>query len=71
QWGLAIRLAQRLSGGVAGPLETVRLQRDDAGIALLLPRRHASLAGETVNRRLKQLGTAMGLEWQLKATGSA
>lgn len=69
QWGLAIRLAQRLSGGVAGPLERVALRRGDRGIELLLPRSHASLAGETVNRRLKQLGVAMGLGWRVNEKG--
>jgi exopolyphosphatase/guanosine-5'-triphosphate,3'-diphosphate pyrophosphatase len=67
QWGLAIRLAQRLSGGVAGPLEEARLRRDAGGIELLFPRSHAHLAGETVNRRLRNLGQAMGLAWRVTA----
>lgn len=67
QWGLAIRLAQRLSGGVAEPLRAADLQRDDAGIKLVLPHSHAGLAGETVNRRLKNLGQAMGLDWRVVA----
>ena len=65
QWGLAIRLAQRLSGGVAGPLGKAELRRDGSGIELILPRSHARLTGETVNRRLKNLGQAMGLEWRV------
>lgn len=68
QWGLAIRLAQRLSGGVAGPLETARLKVDERAISLILPGNHAGLAGETVNRRLKNLGQAMGLEWRISST---
>lgn len=65
QWGLAIRLAQRLSGGVAGPLGKAELRRHASGIELILPRSHARLTGETVNRRLKNLGQAMGLEWRV------
>jgi len=67
QWGLAIRLAQRLSGGVAPPLENARLALDDTGaIELMLPHSHACLRGETVNRRLKHLGQAMGAEWNVR-----
>ena len=65
QWGLAIRLAQRLSGGVAGPLGKAELMRDETTIVLGLPRSHARLTGETVSRRLKNLGQAMGLEWRV------
>lgn len=65
QWGLAIRLAQRLSGGVAGPLGKAELRRNESGIELILPRSHARLTGETVTRRLKNLGQSMGLEWRV------
>ncbi len=67
QWGLAIRLAQRLSGGVAGPLGKAELLRDETAITLELPRSHARLTGETVSRRLKNLGQAMALEWRVVA----
>lgn len=65
QWGLAIRLAQRLSGGVAAPLEKAQLLKGAKGIELRLAPANAGLRGETVNRRLKHLGQAMGLDWRV------
>lgn len=64
-WGLAIRLAQRLSGGMAGPLEATRLARDEPALILALPGDAASLYGEAVSRRHRQLATALGLEARL------
>ncbi len=64
-WGLAIRLAQRLSGGVAGPLEVTRLARDEDALVLALPSQASALSGETVSRRHRQLATALGLEARL------
>jgi exopolyphosphatase / guanosine-5'-triphosphate,3'-diphosphate pyrophosphatase len=61
QWGLAIRLAQRLSGGVAGPLGAGGMTVEDGILCLRLPEKYASLYGESVQRRLKQLAVAMGL----------
>ncbi len=69
QWGLAIRLAQRLSGGVAGPLENARITRNSGCIELRLNGAYACLRGETVNRRLKNLGQAMELDWQVVIDG--
>lgn len=68
QWGLAIRLAQRLSAGLAGPLERSSLGRDAEGIVLTLEASHAGLAGETVNRRLRHLAQAMGVGWRVALT---
>jgi exopolyphosphatase/guanosine-5'-triphosphate,3'-diphosphate pyrophosphatase len=62
QWGLAIRLAQRLSGGVAEPLRDTILRRDERRVLLSLPGDCASLAGEAVARRHKHLAVALGLE---------
>ena len=61
-WGLAIRLAQRLSGGVSAPLERARIER--RGDRLVLSGVGA-LAGEAVARRHKQLAAAVGLEPEL------
>jgi exopolyphosphatase/guanosine-5'-triphosphate,3'-diphosphate pyrophosphatase len=61
-WGLAIRLAQRLSGGVAGPLELGALEGEGGTLRLVLASRHANLFGEAVERRLKQLANTMGLK---------
>ncbi len=66
QWGLAIRLAHRLSGGVAAPLERTRLACAGNSIVLTLAASHADLRGETVNRRLKNLGQAMNAPWRIE-----
>jgi len=65
QWGLAIRLCQRLSGGAAAPLEGSSLRISDGTIILHLDRDYASLAGEAIDRRLRQLGQAMGMGFLL------
>lgn len=57
-WGLAMRLGQRLSGGVAGPLGVSSLLLDDAKLTLRLQDR--ALYGEAVERRHKQLAALMG-----------
>jgi exopolyphosphatase/guanosine-5'-triphosphate,3'-diphosphate pyrophosphatase len=61
-WGLAIRLGQRLSGGVAGPLERAQLRREGEAVALMLADGDAALYGETVERRHKALAAALGGE---------
>jgi exopolyphosphatase/guanosine-5'-triphosphate,3'-diphosphate pyrophosphatase len=60
RWGLAMRLGQRLSGGVAGPLRDSALELDHEAVRLTLPRDIRDLAGEAVERRLKSLAIAMG-----------
>lgn len=59
QWGLAIRLCQRLSGGAEAPLDGSLLSMSGGTIILRLEPDFAALAGETVSRRLRQLGQAM------------
>ena len=61
QWGLAIRLCQRLSGGAEAPLDGSVLSVADGTIILHLEPDFAVLAGETVSRRLRQLGQAMDM----------
>ncbi len=59
-WGLAMRLGQRLSGGVAGPLALSRMSRDDSALTLhLAPENHA-LYSEAVERRHRQLAALLG-----------
>lgn len=60
-WGLAIRLAQRLSGGTQAILSRTSLSRSDDALTLHLPRDGAHLAGEQAVRRLTQLAAALGL----------
>lgn len=61
-WGLALRLGQRLTGGTASALSASRLDRVDNAVVLRLAPTLAAIAGETVTRRLKLLGNALGLE---------
>ena len=58
-WGLAIRLGQRLSGGVAGPLEVSHLSIDQKHVQLTLSADHALLYGEAVERRHRQLAAML------------
>lgn len=60
RWGLAMRLGQRLSGGVAGPLNTSEIGTDIGSLWLKLEEGGNALYGEVVERRHKQLATAMG-----------
>jgi exopolyphosphatase/guanosine-5'-triphosphate,3'-diphosphate pyrophosphatase len=60
-WGSAIRLGQRLSGGVAAGLERSRLELDDGVLRLTVRRSHSALLGEPVERRLKALANGLGV----------
>ena len=59
QWGLALRLGQRLTGGTGRGLAASRLERDGAVLRLTLRPEHAPLYGEAVARRLKALAVAL------------
>ncbi|MES2057460.1 MAG: Ppx/GppA family phosphatase [Pseudomonadota bacterium] len=61
-WGLAMRLGQRLSGGLAGPLQRSRLFAGPSTLALHLEPGDAALYGEAVERRHKALAAAFGRE---------
>ncbi|MBC7985385.1 MAG: Ppx/GppA family phosphatase, partial [Sphingomonadaceae bacterium] len=65
RWGLAMRLGQRLSGGVASPLEASRLEVDDEFVTLCLDPSDEALFGETVAKRLRQLAEAMGRQGEM------
>lgn len=67
QWGLAIRLAQRLSGGLEAPLTGTRLTVAGKKLRLELGRDWAMLAGEAVTRRMRNLAGALGLEPEVAA----
>jgi len=59
-WGFAIRLGQRLSGGVAGPLERTRLSLDGGAACLHLVAADRPLYGEAVEKRHAALAAALG-----------
>ncbi|MBA3676343.1 MAG: Ppx/GppA family phosphatase [Sphingosinicella sp.] len=58
-WGLAMRLGQRFSGGVAESLEQSRLSIENGMLRLELKRGTEALYGEIVERRLKGLANAL------------
>ena len=64
-WGLAIRLGQRLSGGVEGPLLASRLEMDGDTLELRLRGIDADLLGEAVERRQRHLAQAMGVKYRM------
>ncbi len=59
QWGLAIRLAQRLTGGVEAPLKASRVALVEGRLRLSLDAGWHHLAGESVERRLRALAQAL------------
>jgi exopolyphosphatase/guanosine-5'-triphosphate,3'-diphosphate pyrophosphatase len=61
QWGAAMRLGQRLSGGVAAGLERTSLTTRDGRLRLELKREDQALYGEAVERRFNTLAAALGL----------
>lgn len=65
-WGLAMRLGQRLSGGVAAGLERSRLSIDAGMLQLEIQSTDSALYGESVERRLKTLASALRLKPQVR-----
>ncbi|MBS0283442.1 MAG: Ppx/GppA family phosphatase [Proteobacteria bacterium] len=59
-WGLAMRLGQRLSGGLAGPLQRSRLTVDARALTLGLDAGDHGLYGEAVEKRHNALAAALG-----------
>lgn len=65
QWGLAIRLAQRLAGGTGAPLHATRIALKGGKLILSLDRDWHDLAGESVDRRLRSLAQALDAKAEL------
>ena len=61
QWGLAMRLAERLSGGTAAPFAASGLTRADGKLRLVLSGA-PDFGGEQVDKRLRQLADGLGLK---------
>lgn len=61
-WGLAMRLGQRLSGGVASVLERTSLSRNSETLQLNVPHAEESLAGDAVRRRLHRLAESLNMK---------
>ncbi len=60
-WGVAMRLGQRLSGGVGSVLKRTSLQLINGTVQLTVRRGEEALIGDQVERRLVRLGEALGL----------
>jgi exopolyphosphatase/guanosine-5'-triphosphate,3'-diphosphate pyrophosphatase len=58
--GLALRLAQTLSGGAPGLLPHTRLECDDETLRLLIPPKNEVFYSDAVERRFKRLARATG-----------
>ena len=61
QWGLAMRLGQRLCGGVAAALEASDLFVSGSNLVLHVTRSQAALIAEPVRKRLRALAASMDL----------
>jgi exopolyphosphatase/guanosine-5'-triphosphate,3'-diphosphate pyrophosphatase len=62
RWGYAIRLGQRMSGGVAKPLKASALELGEGTIGLRLAPEDRALYGEAVERRHKTLAASFGFK---------
>ena len=62
RWGYAMRLGQRLSGGVPEPLESSGLSFADGAVLLTLRGEDTALYGEAVERRHKLLADSLQLK---------
>ena len=67
-WGLAIRLAKRLTGGTDGLLGQCSLRQRDGALQLVMQPDDAHLYGEIVERRHQKLAREMELEPELVVT---
>lgn len=71
RWGLAIRLGQRLSGGLEEPLKASHIYKDECNLVLELNEGWHDLDGESIQRRLKSLSNAFDLTHKLVKIGLA
>lgn len=68
--GLALRLAQTLSGGAPGLLRRTRLALDEKRLSLQIPKDGAVFLSEAVERRLNRLARAIRLKPQIVELGA-
>src|SRR4051794_17337335 len=61
-WGTAMRLGQRLSGGVGSVLKRTKLELVNNALQLTVRRGEEALIGDQVDRRLMRLAQALGTE---------
>jgi exopolyphosphatase/guanosine-5'-triphosphate,3'-diphosphate pyrophosphatase len=68
QWGFAMRLGQRLSGGVGSALQLARLRKNGAMISLSTSPSNAALVGPAVKKRLDKLADELGCTSEVATT---
>jgi exopolyphosphatase / guanosine-5'-triphosphate,3'-diphosphate pyrophosphatase len=61
-WGVAMRLGQRLSGGVGSVLKRTALADHNGAVQLSVRRGEEALIGDAVERRLRRLAETLGRE---------
>jgi exopolyphosphatase/guanosine-5'-triphosphate,3'-diphosphate pyrophosphatase len=61
-WGVAMRLGQRLSGGVGSVLKRTSLSLNNGAVQLSVRRGEEGLIGDQVERRLLRLAETLGCE---------
>jgi exopolyphosphatase/guanosine-5'-triphosphate,3'-diphosphate pyrophosphatase len=66
RWGMAMRVGQRLSGGLATSLQRTALRRDGDRLLLVVRPGEEALYGETVEKRLKRLAASLGCKAGLR-----
>jgi exopolyphosphatase/guanosine-5'-triphosphate,3'-diphosphate pyrophosphatase len=66
-WGLAMRLGQRISGGVASVLDRTSLAVENGMLRLHVPSAEESLAGDAVRRRLDRLADVLEMKAEVAA----
>jgi exopolyphosphatase/guanosine-5'-triphosphate,3'-diphosphate pyrophosphatase len=67
-WGRALRLAQRLSGGTEALLRKTGIGLGQGKILLSIPEKYRMLYSDSVDRRLVQLGKALGRKGEVRFT---
>jgi exopolyphosphatase/guanosine-5'-triphosphate,3'-diphosphate pyrophosphatase len=67
-WGRALRLAQRISGGTEALLRKTSISLAPGKILLSIPEKNRMLYSDAVERRLQQLGKAIGRKGEARFT---
>ncbi len=68
QWGFAMRLGERLSGGVGSALQLAKLRKNGTTITLSTTPTNAALVGPPVKKRLDKLAEELGCTSEVTTT---
>lgn len=64
-WGLAVRLAQRLSGGRSGTLSHSHISKDSETLLLYIDPQYHDISGEAVEKRLRHLSSFLNYDYKI------